>query len=311
MLQSGNGQTLQRITRNDRAQCRSTRHGIEDTPMKITLDGLSFDADTCGRRGDPLVLLLHGFPQTSHTWRHQLDPLAAAGYFAVAPNQRGYSAGARPAGVAAYATARLVGDALGMMDALGCERAHLVGHDWGGQLCWLLAAHHPERVKTLTVLSRPHPRAFLRALRDDPRQAERSKHHRAFQDPDSARLLLEDDARRLRQAFADQGVATADQDAYLGVLGDPAALDAAINWYRAPAVADGEQPLGPGDTPDVTVPTLYLWGDADATVGESAARATGDFVAAPYRFEVLPGVGHFITDQAGALVSELLLDHLR
>jgi pimeloyl-ACP methyl ester carboxylesterase len=278
--------------------------------MQIHANGLVFDADAAGRQGDALVLMLHGFPQTSHTWRHQLRPLADVGFYAVAPNQRGYSAGARPEGVEQYATEHLVSDALAIMHALGYSRAHVVGHDWGGQLAWLLAAHHPQRVQTLTVLSRPHPRAFIAALHADPAQANRSKHHRAFQDPDSARLLLEDDARRLRRSFADQGVGRADQDAYLSVLGNEAALDAAIHWYRAPVRAGADQPLAPKDTPFVTVPTLYVWGDADATVGRTAAEGTATYVTAPYRFEVLPGVGHFVTDQAGERVTALLLDHL-
>ena len=121
--------------------------------MKLTVDGLTFDTLTGGNQGDPLVLFLHGFPQTSHTWRDQVPALAETGYFAVAPNQRGYSAGARPSGIPAYATENLVGDALALMDTLGYERAHVVGHDWGGQLSWLLAAHHPHRVESLTVLS--------------------------------------------------------------------------------------------------------------------------------------------------------------
>lgn len=279
--------------------------------MQICVDDLCFDADVRGRPGDPLVLMLHGFPQTSHSWRHQLAPLAEAGYYAVAPNQRGYSAGARPVGVEHYDTALLVGDAIAMMQRLGYQRAHVVGHDWGGQLSWLLAAHHPERVETLTVLSRPHPQAFLQAFRNDRTQARRSRHHRAFQDPASARLLLEDDARRLRRSFAEQGVQVAEQDAYLSVLGDPAALDAAINWYRAPVLAGGDQPLAPKNTPRVDVPTLYIWGDSDATVGRAAAEATADFVEAEYRFEVLPRVGHFVTDQAPGQVTDLLLDHLR
>lgn len=279
--------------------------------MDIELGELRFTAVAHGTPGAPLVLLLHGFPQTAHTWRHQLEPLARAGYYAVAPNQRGYSAGARPAAVEAYATELLVGDALGMIASLGYERADVVGHDWGGQLSWLLAAHHPDRVRTLTVLSRPHPRAFLAALRDDPEQSTRSQHHRALQDPDSARLLLADDASRLRRSFTDQGVARVDQDAYLEVLGEAAALDAAINWYRAPLRAGADQPLAPGQTPAVSVPTLYLWGDADATVGRAAAERTAEFVTGPYRFETLPGVGHFVTDQAGSRVTELLLEHLR
>ncbi len=279
--------------------------------MQIAIGDLVFDLASAGQPGDPLVLMLHGFPQTNHSWRHQLAPLADAGYFAVAPNQRGYSSGARPPGIDSYATRLLLDDALEMIDSFGGGRAHVVGHDWGGQLAWLLAAHHPEHVTSLTVLSRPHPQAFVRAMREDAAQAGRSKHHRAFQDPDSARLLLEDGARRLRGLFGGQNVPAEDQDAYLSVLGDEMALNAAINWYRAPLLRGDEQPLAPADTPKVTVPTLFIWGDADATVGRVAAEATAEFVDASYQFIELPDVGHFVTDQAGAEVSELLLQHIR
>ncbi len=278
--------------------------------MQLSLNGLNFDVETAGAQGAPLVLLLHGFPQTSYTWRHQLEPLAQAGYFAVAPNQRGYSAGARPQSVSAYATENLLGDALAMIGHFGYERAHIVGHDWGGQLSWLLAAHHPAAVASLTVLSRPHPQAFLRAMREDDHQAQRSRHHKLFQDANAARPLLADGAARLRSMFEDQGVGRVDQDAYLSVLGEFAALDAAINWYRAPVQRGAPQPLAAPETPDVGVPTLYIWGDADATVGRVAAEGTAAHVNGPYRFEVLPGIGHFVTDQAGVRVSEILLDFL-
>ncbi len=275
---------------------------------KIDVNGLIFDAEIAGERDNPLVLMLHGFPQTAYSWRHQLQPLAAAGYLAVAPNQRGYSQGAQPAETASYATRLLVEDALELARALGHERFHVVGHDWGGQLSWLLAAYHPERIRSLTVLSRPHPAAFAAAFRSDPQQADRSKHHKAFQNPETVTLLLENGAARLRRSMADQGVPAADIDAYLSVLQDPATLEAAVNWYRA--AASGEGGLAAADVPAVAVPTLYIWGDADATVGETAARATADFVTGPYRFEVLAGVGHFVTDQAGARVTQLLLDFL-
>jgi pimeloyl-ACP methyl ester carboxylesterase len=278
--------------------------------MKLRSGGMTFEMKRAGNPRHPLVLLLHGFPQTSYSWRHQLEPLADAGYFAVAPDQRGYSAGARPQTVDAYATDALVGDALAMMDVLGHHRAHVVGHDWGGQLAWLLSAHHPERVLTLTVLSRPHPRAFLEAIRTDAAQAERSKHHRAFQDPATAARLLADGARRLRALFGGEQVPAADQEAYLRVLGEPAALDAAINWYRAAPTAGAHSPLAAANTPTVTVPTLYVWGDADATVGRAAAEGTARWVTGDYRFEALPGIGHFITDQVGEKVTELLLAHL-
>jgi pimeloyl-ACP methyl ester carboxylesterase len=275
---------------------------------QIIVNELTFDAEVAGERDSPLVLMLHGFPQTGYSWRHQLQPLADAGYFALAPNQRGYSLGAQPEGVASYATRLLVEDALGLARALGHERFHVVGHDWGGQLSWLLAAYHPERIRSLTVLSRPHPAAFAAAFRSDPQQAGRSKHHKAFQNPETVALLLENGAARLRRSLADQGVPTADIDAYLSVLADPATLEAAVNWYRA--AASGESGLAAADVPAVSVPTLYIWGDEDASVGEIAARGTAGFVTGPYRFEVLSDVGHFVTDQAGDRVTELLLDFL-
>ena len=132
----------------------------------------------------------------------------------------------------------------------------------------------------------------------------RSKHHRAFQDTNAARELLADGAKRLRATLHNQGVAEADVEAYLSRLDQFEALDAAINWYRA---AGG---LALAEVPAITVPTMYLWGDQDATVGRRAAEATAKYVTGPYRFEVLPGVGHFLTDQAPERVTELLLEHL-
>jgi pimeloyl-ACP methyl ester carboxylesterase len=292
--------------------------------QEVTASGLRFEVDLAGEPTAPLVLLLHGFPQTSHTYRDQLPALAAAGYFAVAPNQRGYSPGARPAGVEHYTTELLVADALHIADALGAQHFHLVGHDWGGQLAWLLAANHAERVETLSVLSRPHPAAFARALREDAAQSERSRHHRAFQDPDTAKRLLADGAQRLRRALTEQGVASADVDAYLRRLSDEAALDAALNWYRATAprptssaattatTATEHSPSSAlaRDVAAVRVPTLYVWGDADKTVGRAAAIATAQYVTAPYRFEIIPGAGHFLTDQVGETITRLLLEHL-
>ena len=276
--------------------------------QQIPANGLRFTVDLAGKAGAPLVLLLHGFPQTRHTWRHELPALAAAGYRAAAPDQRGYSPGARPNGVEHYGVDALLADALALADALGAPRFHLVGHNWGGQLAWLLAVRHAERVRSLSVLSRPHPAAFARAMASDTAQSERSKHHRAFQDPKTADLLLEDGARRLRGMLSAQGVPKADIDAYVTPLSSRDALDAALNWYRA-AFA-GASALALKDLPPARVPTLFVWGDADATVGRIAAEATRDYVAAPYRFVVVPGAGHFITDQQPAPVTKALLAHL-
>src|SRR5262245_28346611 len=151
----------------------------------VTREG-RFTATIGGPADGPLVLLLHGFPQTRHSWREQVPALAAAGYRAIAPDQRGYSPGVRPdvADLSAYAVDRLVADVLSLAEAAGRgapARFHLVGHDWGGHVGWLVAARYPERLASLTVLSRPHPAAFRRAWQDDADgQRYRSRHHRAF-----------------------------------------------------------------------------------------------------------------------------------
>lgn len=272
-----------------------------------TAAGLIFDASVGGAEDAPLVLLLHGFGVSRHFWNAQVPALAAAGFFAVAPNQRGYAAGARPdpTDLDAYRVDRLIGDALDIVAATGHggRRFHLVGHDWGASLAWAIAYRQPERLGSLTILSRPHPLSFARALAlPDGDQAHRSRHHTAFLDPGAGPHLLADDAAWLRTRLAASGVPPAAIAAHLSVLGNPPAMEAALAWYRARGV---RELLGP-----IAVPTLYLWGDADDTVGRAAAEGTGAFIAAPYRFEVLPGVGHYAADEVPERVNALLLAHL-
>jgi pimeloyl-ACP methyl ester carboxylesterase len=274
-----------------------------------TRSGFTFTSDVAGPAGGALVLLLHGFPESRHSWRAALPALAAAGYRAVAPDQRGYSPGARPdpADLANYAFDKLVNDAIEIADASGAagKRFHLVGHDWGGQVSWGVADKHPERLASLTVLSRPHPQSFRRALlREDGDQKHRSRHHRAFLDSETGKLLLADNARRLREGLFGQGVPEAALEEHLSVLGNPAALEAALAWYRANRGLSA-------DIGTINVPTLYIWGDNDATVGPDAAHGTSEFVGAAFAMEVLPGVGHFVMDQAPAKGTELMLAHLK
>jgi pimeloyl-ACP methyl ester carboxylesterase len=276
---------------------------------KITIaPALTFDALTAGKPGAPLVLLLHGVAESMHCWRAQVAALADAGYRALAPSQRGYSHRARPdvSDSANYHIDRLMDDAMAISAASGYgdRRFHLVGHDWGGSIAWALADRFPERLASLSVLSRPHPNAFNRALQMlDGDQAHRSRHHKAFLEPGAADLLLADDAKWLRERLAAAGVPASAIEQHLSVLGNKDAMEAALAWYRARGAI--RTPLGP-----IRVPTLYIWGDADDTVGRMAAEGTVDFVAAPYRFEVLPGVGHFAADQVPGRVSELLLQHV-
>jgi pimeloyl-ACP methyl ester carboxylesterase len=268
--------------------------------------GLTFDVLVGGEAGAPLVLLLHGFAESMHCWRAQVAALADAGFRAIAPSQRGYSPGARPdAGdTANYHIERLMDDAMAIVAASGYgdRRFHLAGHDWGGSIAWALADRYPARLASLTVLSRPHPNAFNRALQTDSDQARRSRHHKAFLEPDAADVVLADNAKWLRERLTAAGVPASAIEEHLAVLGNKPAMEAALAWYRARGAI--RSPLGP-----IRVPTLYIWGDADDTVGRTAAEGTADFIAAPYRFEVLSGIGHFAAEQAPDRVSELLLQH--
>jgi pimeloyl-ACP methyl ester carboxylesterase len=242
-------------------------------------------------------------------WRPQLNALADMGYRAIAPNQRGYSKGARPdpRDPSRYHIDSLTEDAMAIVAACGYgdKRFHLVGHDWGGAIGWALADRAAERIASLTVLSRPHPNAFNRALEmPDGDQAHRSRHHTAFLELDAADKLLADDAKWLRKALAAAGVPDVAIEQHLSVLGNKDAMEAALAWYRARGAI--RTPLGP-----TRVPTLYIWGDTDETVGRAAAEGTIDFIAAPYRFVELQGVGHFAAEQVPERISELLLEHLR
>jgi pimeloyl-ACP methyl ester carboxylesterase len=273
---------------------------------EIAVGPYTFDALVDGPEGGELVLLLHGFPQTSASWREQITALGAARYRAVAPDQRGYSPRARPIELAAYAMPELVGDVIGFADALGAERFHLVGHDWGGAVAWQVAGRHPDRLHTLAVVSTPHPEALRRAYRGDlgGDQAQRSGYMTFFRQPDSQDRMLENDAAVFRLLFAGSGMPEGREQPYIEALGTPQALGAALNWYRAASVDDPDG-LGP-----ITTPTLYVWSTDDVALGTEAAQATAQCVEGPYRFAVLEGVSHWIAEQAPDRLNRLLLDHI-
>jgi len=262
--------------------------------------GLVLDALATGPADGPVALLLHGFPQSSWCWRGVWPALAEAGLRVVVPDQRGYSPDARPEGVEHYRMSALVADAVAVLDAVGADTAHVVGHDWGAAVAWQLAARQGDRVRSLTAVSVPHPVAFVEALRTDPDQRARSQYMKDWHSPDAETALL---SGGLAKVFG--GVPAVDGDRYLSLLREPGALTAALNYYRAQSLADLEG-LGP-----VTSPTLHVWSDSDHALGPTAAHATAQHVAGPYRFEVLEGVSHWIPEEAPDALAALVLEHIR
>ncbi|MGX8909006.1 alpha/beta fold hydrolase [Streptomyces netropsis] len=269
--------------------------------MQVPVGDLVFDVEVSGPEGGDPVLLLHGFPQSRRAWDPIVLALHAAGLRTIAPDQRGYSDGARPAGADAYALPLLAGDALGLLDALGIESAHVVGHDWGSVVAWYLAARHADRVRTLTAVSFPHLEAYWYALRNDPEQRQLSQYLAYFDSPDSTAGLLADDAAQLRSLFGD-AVDPRQVKHYLDLHSRPGVLDAALNWYRSGSLLAEHEGLGP-----VTVPTTYISSDADMAASRLAVDRTAEHVTGPYRFVRLAGITHWQPEQAPERVADEIL----
>jgi len=271
----------------------------------VVVGDLVFDARTSGPAEGEVVFLLHGFPSTSDQWRHQIRFLGEAGFRVIAPDQRGYSAGARPDAVDDYAIELIADDVAGMADALGIDEFHVVGHDFGGAAAWAVADRHGDRVLSLTSISTPHPAALTATIGSaDSDQADRSSYVETFVQPGSENLFLAGDAAALRGLYAGQGLTAEEMEPQVALLNDPAAMIAALNWYRASFNADGFA-IG-----QITVPTMFIWGTDDAFLGPDPAALTGDYVDAGYRFEIIEGADHWVPEVAAGVVNPLLLDFL-
>jgi pimeloyl-ACP methyl ester carboxylesterase len=271
--------------------------------------------------GDPpLVVLLHGFPEFWYAWRHQLDPLAEAGYRVVAPDLRGYNHSSRPAGVDSYRPAQLVADVRGLVEALGHAQAAVVGHDWGGAVAWETAIREPDLVRQLVVLNAPHPEAYRRALLRSPEQLYKSWYVFLFQVPWlPERLLAADDYRAVEAMLTDtvapEAFSKADVERYKDAMARSGSLSGAINYYRAIAREGASRQvrsLLPGvEARDATVrvPTLVVWGERDRALSTDLLDGLGQWVP-DLRIERLPAASHWVQADAPDRVTALLLGFL-
>jgi len=267
---------------------------------------LTFRATLGGSETGETAVLLHGFPGSRATWDEVSPLLHRSGVRTVALEQRGYGPTSRPLEVSAYRLPELGADVLALLDELGTGRCHLVGHDWGGNVAWYLAATTPHRLQSLTVLSTPHPRAMGRSMGCS-LQGLRSLYAVAFQVPQLPEALLSaGGGRLLRSSLIMSGLDRELATRYSGDLADPAAMRAALNWYRAAF-------RYPADTTAVgviDVPTTYVWSRGDVALGGVAARLTGDCVSGDYRFETLES-SHWIPETRPSQTATLILERIR
>lgn len=266
----------------------------------FTNDGFTFEVTDTGPAQGEAIVLLHGFPESRAAWEEVTPPLVHAGYRVLAPNQRGYSRGARPKARRAYTLDKLSRDIVALLDQAGVERAHIVGHDWGGGVAWDLAANYADRVLTVTSLATPHPRAIVKAATRST-QGLKSIYMLMFQVPALPEASFRSGMWRTmeRSGLPKRYIAQ-----YRQLFSEPGAARGALNWYRA-------LPFGsPSGVGDVHVPTLYIYGTGDFALGRKAADLTKHYVKGPYRYELFEGVSHWIPEEVPSRTAEVLLDFL-
>jgi pimeloyl-ACP methyl ester carboxylesterase len=267
----------------------------------------------------PLVLCLHGFPDTAHSFRHQLPVLAAAGYHAVAPFMRGYA----PTGIAPdgrYDAGALSEDALHLVDALGSKEAILFGHDWGAVAAYPAAAAAPDRIRKLVTAAVPYGNSFLTALTTNYAQEKRSWYMYFFQGAFAEAAVRHDDFRFLDNMWRDWSpgwrFTSADIEPLKRCFRNPAALTAALGYYRATIGAMMKIPAdaiaaAAAPPPPVGVPTMMIHGRDDGCIGVELLEGMEKFFPKGLRTEIVDGAGHFVHQEKPEAVNRLILDFLK
>jgi epoxide hydrolase 4 len=263
-----------------------------------------------GPKDGLVVVLLHGFPEFWYGWRQQIEPLAAAGFRVVVPDQRGYNLSSKPAGVAAYALAELVSDVIAIADQLGQKKIFLAGHDWGAAVAWSTALLHPQRIAKLIVLNVPHPSVMRKFLSTHPRQFLRSWYMFFFQLPWLPEAFFSSfnyhiGGRSLLRSSRPGTFSSEDLVQYRAAWSQPGALTAMINWYRALFRTRAKFP-----DKIVRVPTRILWGERDAFLLFEMAQESLRYCASAELF-TFANASHWLQHEEPDRVSQLLVNFFR
>ena len=277
------------------------------TLQTIEVNDLVFNCRTSGlnnpREG---VILLHGFPETSHMWNELIPILADKGYKVVAPDQRGYNPESLPRKTSEYKLKKLCEDILAIGDYYGFEQFHLVGHDWGSSVGWALASLNPERILSWSALSVPHLKAFMKAYKTDKDQKKKSRYIGFFKLPLLPEWYLSfNDYSKLIDLWSkssDEQI-----EIYLETFSKKRVLKSALNWYRANVgriTPEVSSLLG-----DVNVPTVLIWGKYDPAIGRKGVEGTDKYMQGPYELIELDA-GHWLIQEAFHDVSRAIVNHI-
>lgn len=267
---------------------------------RYTHDGLEFDVLDQGPLDGPIMLLLHGFPERAASWSAVMNELNEAGFRTIAPDQRGYSPGARPKRRRDYRVGALVNDVVALIDEIGAP-VHVVGHDWGAMIAWVTAGRRPDLVSSLTAFSVPHPGSFMTALLTS-RQILHSWYFAFFQLPVLPEKWMTRPGQRAEKWYEKSGMNADDLERTRTDVVDYGALPFAVTWYRGlPFSNPGIGRLR------ITVPTSMVWSDGDTFIGRSAIERAQQYVDARYTLTVLAGVTHWIPTQAPTAASQAII----
>jgi pimeloyl-ACP methyl ester carboxylesterase len=267
--------------------------------VRVEADGAGIEYEVTGQ-GRP-VILLHGFPDSGRLWRNQVPALADAGFRVIVPDLRGYGRSDKPQAVDSYSLPALAGDVMAVLADAGAPRAHIVGHDWGAALAWVLASLVPDRVDHLAVLSVGHPSTFRRTLE----QHEKSWYMLLFQFAGVAEKWLSDDNWANFRSWARHP----DGEAVIAELEAAGSLTPGLSWYRANLPPESWV-APPVALPAIQAPTMGIWSSGDIALTEVQMTDSAQSVAGPWRYERLDGPGHWMQLEAPGAVNELLLDFL-
>ena len=275
---------------------------------QLTVGDLTFDLRTAGKESNETVILLHGFPETSHMWTPLMKDLIKEGFYCIAPNQRGYSRDAKPKGKKNYTIEKLGADIIQISKVLGKDKFHLIGHDWGATIGWYLSNQYPELLLSWSALSVPHTQAFGEAIVSDPIQKRMSAYIRHFQVPWLPEFnIKKHDHKLLKRHWKNS--CKDEVDDYLSVFREHGTVTAALNYYRGNyrmlKSASTTTILG-----DVHVPTLFIWGEADPAIGYYGVEKCQDHVKGDYNFVKVKG-GHWLVQTNYDEVASSVINHLK